>query len=277
MGRIHLLVIDPQNDFCDLPQDWLPPGLAGGKVAPALPVPGAHADLLRLADWLDAHAREVDDVTVTLDHHHRIDIAHPGFWRTPEGEPPQPFTQVSSADLDEGRIRTARPEDRDHARSYLRTLEATGRFTHMVWPVHCQIGTWGQSLHAGLQASLDRWEDLTGRAVRQVLKGENPRTEHYSALRAEVPVPGDPSTELNTPILRELERADLLVVAGEAGSHCVRATVEHILGNWSGPAGHLVLARDAMSPVGGFEAAQAAFLESAAAAGARVLALSEVP
>ena len=26
--QLHLLVIDPQNDFCDLPPDWLPAGAA---------------------------------------------------------------------------------------------------------------------------------------------------------------------------------------------------------------------------------------------------------
>ena len=41
---IQLLMIDPQNDFCDLPPALCPPG-----EAPALPVAGAHADLQRLA------------------------------------------------------------------------------------------------------------------------------------------------------------------------------------------------------------------------------------
>ena len=41
---VHLLAIDPQNDFCDLP--------AEGAAAPTLPVPGAHADMQRLAALL---------------------------------------------------------------------------------------------------------------------------------------------------------------------------------------------------------------------------------
>ncbi|HWT18121.1 MAG TPA: cysteine hydrolase, partial [Variovorax sp.] len=48
--NIHLLVIDPQNDFCDLPADWLGTDAATGTpLQPALPVAGAHADMLRLA------------------------------------------------------------------------------------------------------------------------------------------------------------------------------------------------------------------------------------
>jgi nicotinamidase-related amidase len=53
--RIQLLVIDPQNDFCDLPQAYRPVDpLTGQPVAPALPVPGAHADMQRLASFIRA-------------------------------------------------------------------------------------------------------------------------------------------------------------------------------------------------------------------------------
>ena len=41
--RHHLLIIDPQNDFCDLPHA-------------ALPVSGANADLMRLAQLIKQHA-----------------------------------------------------------------------------------------------------------------------------------------------------------------------------------------------------------------------------
>ncbi|MEN9818254.1 MAG: hypothetical protein RLZ32_2134 [Gemmatimonadota bacterium] len=47
----QLLIIDPQHDFCDLPAGACPPG-----EAPALPVPGADADLRRLAAFLEGRA-----------------------------------------------------------------------------------------------------------------------------------------------------------------------------------------------------------------------------
>ena len=51
--NIQLLVIDPQNDFCDLPAVWQPvDALTGQRTAPALPVPGAHADMQRLAQFI---------------------------------------------------------------------------------------------------------------------------------------------------------------------------------------------------------------------------------
>ena len=67
--RTHLLVIDPQNDFCDLPEAWRPQDpLAGdgARLAPALPVPGAHADLQRVAQLIRSAGAAIDDITVTL-------------------------------------------------------------------------------------------------------------------------------------------------------------------------------------------------------------------
>ena len=38
--HLHLLIIDPQNDFCDLPPAYLPVHpVTGDARAPALPVP----------------------------------------------------------------------------------------------------------------------------------------------------------------------------------------------------------------------------------------------
>ena len=79
---------------------------------------------------------------------------------------------------------------------------------------------------------------------------------------AEVPDADDPRSQLNRNLLDSLDRADLIVVAGVAGSHCVKATVEHI-GEYL-PGGNLsrvVLLTDCISPVTGFSDAQAGFLQ----------------
>ena len=100
-------------------------------------------------------------------------------------------------------------------------------------------------------------------------------TEHYSAIEAEVVDADDPGTMLNTRLLAALDTADLLLIAGEASSHCVRATTEHIvqhlprLHNGARP-NHIVLLTDCMSPVGGFEAKHQAFLEHMRAQGVRL-------
>ena len=94
---VQLLIIDPQNDFCDLPASACPEGQA-----PSLPVPGADADLQRLAGFVDAMAGRLQAITVTLDAHHRLDIAHPGFWRRGDGGQVAPFTPISAAALRAG-------------------------------------------------------------------------------------------------------------------------------------------------------------------------------
>jgi len=276
MHRTHLLLIDPQNDFCDLPEELCPIAPDGQRLSPALPVPGAHGDIQRLTGWLGQNLSKVDAITVTMDHHHRLDIAHPGFWRTRAGDAVAPFTQISSGRLKTGEFDTAPGLDRERALAYLEALEADGRFAHMVWPVHCQIGTWGQCVHPILQMSLDAWEDATGRTVAHILKGESHWTEHYSALQAEVPDPTDPSTSLNRTLLDRLATADAVLVAGEAGSHCVRATVEHLVEHWPHNVSRIVLVSDAMSPVSGFESVQARFLADMAARGLRIASTEEL-
>jgi len=275
---IHLLVIDPQNDFCDLPAAWRPADpLTGDRIAPALPVAGAHADLLRLAALVRAGGAGLADITVTLDSHHRVDIAHPTFWKRGDGTAVAPFTPITAAQVRAGEFLPREAASLARVLAYLDELEARRRYTLMVWPVHCEIGSWGHAIHAGLRAACNAWEESRVQPVRTVTKGENPWTEHYSAVQAEVPDAGDPATELNRALLAELDRAELILVAGEAGSHCVRATTEHVADHLpSGRPERLVLLTDCMSPVAGFEAQQAEFLAAMRARGARLATSQEI-
>ena len=154
------------------------------------------------------------------------------------------------------------------ALAYIDELERRGRYTLMVWPVHCEIGSWGHNVHPAVKAAYNLWEDSRLAMVQKVSKGSNPWTEHYSAMQAEVPDEDDPATQLNMPLIASLDRADQIVIAGEASSHCVKATTEHIVENLpSGQAGKVVLLTDCMSPVAGFEAQHQAFLDDMASRG----------
>jgi nicotinamidase/pyrazinamidase len=252
--NFHLLVIDPQNDFCDLPADYRPGNPMGGVQAPALPVAGAHADMLRVADLVNRGLQGFSGISITLDSHHRLDIAHPGFWIGREGGAVEPFTQISASDLRSGQYAPRKTEALARVLAYLDALEAAGRYRLMVWPVHCEIGSWGHNVHADVRAAYNRWEDLELGIVNKISKGANPWTEHYSAVMAEVPDASDPATLVNRGFLDCLARADRVYIAGEAGSHCVKATTEHIADHLD-PAtlSKLVLLTDCMSPVAGFE------------------------
>ena len=276
-GNIHLLVIDPQNDFCDLPPDYLPVDpITGTKQAPALPVTGAHGDMQRLASLVRAGAAGITDITVTLDSHHRLDIAHPTFWRADDGSAVAPFTPITAAQVRGGRYLPRDPASLPRTLVYLDELESRGRYTLMVWPVHCEIGTWGHNVHADLRAAYNDWEERQLAVVDVVTKGQNPWTEHYSAVQAEVPDASDPDTQLNERLIATLRLADLIVIAGEASSHCVKATTEHLVENLTGRLGRIVLLTDCMSPVGGFEAEHASFMTDMRGRGVQLAAASEL-
>lgn len=266
----HLLLIDPQNDFCDLPPARCPPG-----EAPALPVAGAHADLQRVAAFIDAAADRLDAITVTLDSHQRLDIAHPGFWQTGDGAAVAPFTAITARDLRAGAFCPRDPAAAGRAQDYVDALEARGRYTLMVWPVHCEIGSWGQAVHADVRAAYNRWEERFQRPVQRLHKGANPWTEHYSAVMAEVPDAADPGTGLNRALIDRLAPATRLFIAGQASSHCVRATTEHLVEHLGGDLGRVVLLTDGMSPVAGFEGQAADFLAAMHQRGLQALTCAE--
>lgn len=257
----HLLIIDPQVDFMDRPGS-------------TLPVHGANDDMERLAAFIDASGTRIDRITVTLDTHELHDIGHPVFWRLADGRAPAPFTPVSVEDVEQGRIDAAEVEHRDYVRRYLRALKAGNRYGHMIWPVHCQIGSPGHAIHPPVLRAINAWETRSGTPARRVLKGQNRFTEHYSAVRAEVIDPRDPSTDTNRDLVASVADATRTLVAGEALSHCVKATVEDLVGE-IGDASRLSLLTDAMSPVGGFEAQGQAFLRQMADRGARLCTLAQ--
>ncbi|WP_353233663.1 cysteine hydrolase [Diaphorobacter ruginosibacter] len=267
-GGSQLLIIDPQNDFCDLPESWhgAHPG-NGRSTSPALPVQGAHADMQRLARFIERNAPRISEITVTLDSHQRHDVAHPGFWRRGDGGDVPAFTPIAAAQVRSGEFTPRDSSAAECVLGYMDALESRGRYTLMIWPVHCEIGSWGHGVHADVLAACGAWQLARHKAVRNVFKGMNPWTEHYSAIQAEVPDPADAQTQANTSLLRALGQAEHLVIAGEASSHCVRATTEHIIEllprlvpGWTPE--RITLLADCMSPVGGFEREHAAFLES---------------
>ena len=269
--NIHLLVIDPQNDFCDLPTDYKGSEFGGASridISPALPVNGAHADMQRLGEFISRGVKGLSDISVTLDSHHFLGIERPAFWMDENGADVPPFTEITALQVRQGKFLPRHPQAVSRVLSYLDALEAQGRYKLMIWPVHCEIGTWGHAVHQDVRSAYHTWERLQLGVVNKVTKGSNPWTEHYSALMAEVPDPTDPSTQMNTSVITALQQSDLLIIAGEAGSHCVKATTEHIIDNFGQKSlSNIVLLTDCISPVAGFETQYNDFLKEVQAKG----------
>jgi|GEM_PF-73399 len=291
-AKIQLLLIDPQNDFCDLPSHYYnhygeeyPESdyfqhlkhPVFGQLKPQLPVNGAYADMRRVAQWIRREADKIDAITITLDSHQQYDIAHPGFWKRGDNKAVAPFTAITAAQVRNGDFLPRDATVLNRVLNYLDTLESQGKHSLMVWPVHCEIGTWGHGIHAHVLAACRYWQQRRQRAVKHVFKGTNPWTEHYSAFQAEVPLANDPSTQLNTDLLHDLDQAEHLIIAGEASSHCVRFSVEDLLRHLpSQRPQRLILLTDAMSPVAGFEAAHQDFIENARSAGMQISTCDQV-
>lgn len=260
-----LFIADPQNDFCDIEPA-------------ALPVPGASADLERLGRLMARVRDAISDITVTLDSHAYVSIERVTFWRQADGGPVAPFTEITRDMVLNGSYLPRNGELLSTVLEYLRRLEAQDRYRLMVWPVHCVLGTPGHNIYAPLARALAEWEVLTQRQVAKVLKGLNPLTEHYSAIRAEVPREDDPGTGVNERLIERVRPAagERLLVAGEASSHCVRATVLDLFEAFDdSERSRTVLLTDCMSPVPGFEARAGAFLEGASATGASLMTSEE--
>ena len=255
--KTALLIIDPQVDFCD------PHG--------ALSVPGAEADMTRLAALIRRVGAEIDAIHVTLDSHHPVHIAHPLFWRDSAGQPPAPFTLIRADEVETRRWTTAAPELYGQALKYVQALEDGGRYVLCIWPPHCLIGGSGHAVAPELWNALTEWEASRFKIVDYVQKGSNTLTEHYSAFRAEVPDADDPNTQINTTLVDALAQADTILVAGEAGSHCVASSVRDLADALGSEAvSKIVLLSDAISPVAGFERFQDEFVRDLTARGMRI-------
>jgi len=214
MRNIHLLIIDPQQDFCN------PKG--------SLFVPGADEDAKRIGTMIDRLGKKLSQIHVTLDSHRTVDIAHPVFWVDSQGNRPNPFDLISEDDVKNGAWTTTNPAWKQRALDYVEALAANKRYPLCIWPPHCIIGSWGHGIHPAVSDALIKWETDYFRVVDYQPKGSNIMTEHYSAVKADVPDPQDPTTQLNTELINTLQDADVILIAGQALSHCVANTIRDI-------------------------------------------------
>ena len=245
--KIGLLIIDPQCDFAT------PQG--------SLYVKGADYDMLRVTDVINKNGDRIDEIYVSLDTHQLMDIAHPLFWKNAEEKRPDPFTVISVEDVKNRIWFPTKAQLYDRALDYVTTLAEGGKYPLCIWPPHCLIGGMGNTVVPELYSALLNWEGLNETMVNYIVKGDNPFTEHYSIVKAEVVDPWDPKTQINGKLVERLSAFDCLMVAGEASSHCVANSVRDVIEINPQIATGIVLVKDGMSPVPGFENLQDQFFE----------------
>ncbi|MFQ5680080.1 MAG: nicotinamidase [Gemmatimonadota bacterium] len=231
--RVRLLLVDVQKDFC-FPEGALYVGGRSGR--------GALEDNRRTAEFIYRHLGRLTEIACTLDTHLPYQIFFPSFWLTEEGEPPEAHREVRLEDVRGGRLRpnpalAAWLTEGDHewlkrqAEFYCGELERAGKYTLYLWPPHCLLGSEGHALVGVLQEArlFHAFARLSPDLMR--VKGEEPLTEHYSALRPELmrAHDGGPIAKPSAAFTERLLDSDVLIVAGQAASHCVRHTLEDLL------------------------------------------------
>jgi len=231
MKKCELIIIDPQIDFCS------PEG--------TLYINKADQDMLRLSDMLfkiivepENISFQLDDIHVSLDSHHPMSIFHPPFWHDKNGKWPKAFTVITEDDVKNKKWIPFNPLFTGLSLEYIE------KNSLCIWPLHCLIGSEGFSIYPNLFNKLTQWEIYKKAVVNYISKGDNLFCEQFSAVKKD-----DNSFE------QMLEKSDIVGIAGEAGSHCVIATVRDIYDSLKNKEliKKLVWIEDAISPVPGFE------------------------
>jgi len=232
--KTDLLIIDPQNSFCD------PKG--------ELYVKNADIDMFRLSEMIVKNQDKISNIRVTLDSHHYIHIAHPIWWQDKNDISPKPFTVIKSEDVtgDSPLWKARSSVFAKRSVEYVKALEAAGKVL-CIWPPHCLIGSSGQAIYECLFDALIEWEKSQFNVADKIVKGSNIFTEQYSVFSAEIPDNDDPDTLMNESLIKRLDEADRILVAGEALDFCVQESLKHAI-QFIKPT-KFVLLTDAMSAI----------------------------
>ncbi|HML20492.1 MAG TPA: cysteine hydrolase family protein, partial [Aggregatilinea sp.] len=211
--QIALLLVDMQVDFVH--EDG------------ALSVPGAVGDARRTIEWLLRNTGRVSAIAASLDSHIPLQIFFPTWWVDERGQHPAPYTPIPCETVDAGQWQPL--YEPAWSRRYVHELETDSRKQLMIWPFHTMLGTPGHALTPALYEAIAYHTAARQSQPTLVTKGSLPKTEHYSILEPEVPVPDNPQGELNVALLDMLDDYDRVYVAGQAKSHCVLETLRSVL------------------------------------------------
>jgi len=231
---VCLVLVDCQNTFCVPGFELFVAGRSGR---------GAVEDNLRLCEFIYRNLGVITQITPTMDTHTAMQIFHPVFWiDAAGGHPTGGQTIITVADVERGVWRVnpavaASLVDGDldyltrHTLHYVRQLTESGRYPLLVWPYHAMLGGIGHALVSAVEEAVFFHALARHTQPRFEVKGDNPLTEHYSALQPEVmegPT-GEAIADTNWLLIERLLGFDALIIAGQAKSHCVAWTIHDLL------------------------------------------------
>ena len=245
--KVHVLAIDEQDDF-NKPQGSLFVAGRSGR--------GAIDDDVRFAQFIYRNLDVITDMTFTLDTHFAFQIFFANFWVNQAGEQLSEHSLIvlsedgkylNNMGLD-GTLLNERvapnpavtqlatnsdnyPWLMKQCHHYCRKLAEEGNYTLYLWPFHCIMGSSGYKL-SGVMHEASLFHALARRTqTNREVKGGNPLTENYSIFRPEVLTrfDGKPLGQKNTRLVQTLLDADVVVIGGQAASHCVKSSIDDFL------------------------------------------------
>lgn len=244
-GECCVLIIDPQDDFMD---------------TGSLPVPGAKADMDRLISFLKKNDTQINSIVVTLDTHSLFHVGNAHAYTDNKGE--DLAEQITVYDPEEHCPKQTKKGLKRHIDSYASKLEKQGK-KHILWPLHCQLGTHGHAVYEPLFKQLKKWSNVSFTEVRYVTKGCDTKYENFSVFRSagvdgnNYSNPDKEAFKFNIDLAKHLYSFPKLYIAGEARTHCVLDSVIDYV-NWvksrKNPNNQQIyILWDCMSDIPGFE------------------------
>ena len=229
--RVCLLAIDVQNTFC-IPEFELFVGGRSGR--------GAVEDNIRLCEFIYRNLDTITEITPTLDTHTATQIFHAVFWVDAAGNHPAPMTLITLEDVRSGKWQVnpaiaatlgnaATLES--YALHYTQRLSSDGKYPLTIWPYHSMLGGIGHALVPAFEEACFFHAIARDTQTQFELKGNNPLTENYSALRPEVLEDAEKIAiaQKNTSLIQKLLAFDAVIITGQAKSHCVAWTINDLL------------------------------------------------
>jgi nicotinamidase-related amidase len=218
-----------------------------------------------LCEFIYRNLSGITQIAATLDTHVAIQIFHPIYWVNSAGEHPPAYSLLSEEAVRSGAwkvnpavawsLGTDYATLQRTAEHYVHRLSEGGKYALTIWPYHAMLGGIGHALVSSLEEAVFFHTQVRSSQARFEIKGNNPLTEHYSVLKPEVldGADGRLIAQKNEGFIDWLFTFDMLVVAGEAKSHCVAWTMDDLLLEIElrdpALAGKVYLLEDCMSPV----------------------------
>jgi nicotinamidase-related amidase len=233
-AKLHLLLIDAQKDFC-FPEGSLYVGGRSGR--------GAIEDSDRIARFIYGQLQAITEITCTLDTHFPYQIFFPSFWLDKDEHALGPHREITTDEIRKGEVKPNQAVSwwlcngnyswlRRQVEFYCGELEKAGKYRLYLWPPHCLLGGDGHALAGVVHEARLFHAFVRGSKNAIEVKGGNALTENYSVLTPEVLMrfDGQPLAQRNTQFIKTLLEADAVVIAGQAASHCVKSSIEDLLG-----------------------------------------------